>query len=357
MHYVVVAKKEYKTMTNERKRYSEITILYVIATLMILVCHIFQGTFRALGTPEPQIINLIHRIMGVGVPVFLFTGGFLAGIKKIENGKEWLIKKCQRILIPFFIVFLLLTAIYLIIGTKVSLKQFFILLFDLQGLQNYFLVNVNFYVAPVGMGHFWYVSIYLICSLLTVVLNKYYEKINLKIILIALFVLQPVLLLCHIHIIYVLAYFIGYYVSKNKVELTNKKYVILTCVTIFLMALRVVLRKFTDGTLYYDFLLVPTQDMILGIWIFATVFFIRKKFPNLIDRIAEIKVVKVCASLTLEIYLIHSITIMSEISVFKFIDNIWVANAAAVVITAVLSLLLQKATNKINGFINSRKAA
>ncbi len=346
-------------MANERKRYSEITILYVAATLIIFVNHTIQGISHAVGAPTSGthvvIKQIITSIGAAGVPIFLFTGGFLAGIKKIENGKEWIIKKCQRILIPFFIVFLLLTVIYLIIGAKVSLKQFFILLFDLQGLQNYFLINVNFYTAPAGMGHFWYVSIYLICSLLTVVLNKYYERINLKIILIALFVLQPILLLCHIHIIYILAYFIGYYVSKSKIELSNKKYVILTCVVIFLMALRVVLRKFIDGILYYDFLVAPTQNMILGIWIFATVFFIRKKLPDLVDRIAEIKFVKVCASLTLEIYLIHFITVMSEISVFKIIDNIWVANAAAVVITAILAVLLQKATNKINGFIDSKK--
>ena len=73
-----------------------------------------------------------------------------------------LLKSLKRILIPLYVFMLYLLNIYLINGNHINLINWIAYIFDLQGFQIY----VH------GAEHLWYLTIIMICYLITPILNK-----------------------------------------------------------------------------------------------------------------------------------------------------------------------------------------
>lgn len=336
-------------MTNTRKWYSEIVLLHCIGMLMILICHIAQvkGYFE------------IGELLASGVPLFLFISGFLVGIKPVPHNIAWLAKKAKRILVPYYILLIAVLVLYLILQTEpFQIKQWIILFADLQGLTNFLFYNdVTGYYSPLaqGIGHFWFVTIIMLCYLLVPLFEKvcefrFWERHTGAILLATVLVLQPILLFYNVQISSIVVFYLGYLFAKNGIEMNGKRFIAVTLAMILLFCCRLSLRNYIDGTVIYNQYIACLSNYAIGLWIVALFFFLRIRMPKIIDGIASWKFVLWLESIIYEIYLVHHIIIKGSWSLYQFGYNTVLTTVVVIAATICLSLALKYAT----AFVTSR---
>lgn len=88
-------------MIDSRNRQNSVSIIRFIALCMIIVCHITQYY-------DLEICNWFN----VGVQIFLCISGFLFSNKEIDNIPKFLNKRFLKVLIPYYIVFILYGILY-----------------------------------------------------------------------------------------------------------------------------------------------------------------------------------------------------------------------------------------------------
>lgn len=338
----------------DKKRFSYIVILHCIGVLMILFCHFAQEMKN----------NIIGELLASGVPLFLFISGYLTGLKTTSISYKWLKRKGIRILVPYYVVLITVFITFIIIESKeVHPLQWIVLTFNFQGLTNYIVFNDTVgYYSPLnqGLGHFWYVSVIMVCYVIIIIFSRIYdmsktlrENNKLRIILLCLtvFLLQPVLLFYNVHINYLVIFILGWLYARNELVLTVKKYSFITSLMFAGVLLRLLAKEYIDGTLIYDKYIVTISSDIIGIWIFISMIYVYKLYPEIIDRLAHFKAVIFLESIIYEFYLIHHIVTKGSWSLFKVFDNFYVAMLVIIVITIVLSVILKHIVNIISQFI------
>ena len=332
------------------KQYPEIVILYVLATIMVVFCHVIQWSGL-----NGRLFNYLHQIVAAGVPLFLFISGFLTGEKKIINPWGWLKKKTIRIYIPFAIVTLSTLVSYAIVDDSLfDFKQASILLLNLQGLQNFLIINFDFYHAPVGLGHLWFSSIIVLCFAMAAIGSRFSCDVNrCKVVWIIGIILQHGLVFLHIELTYVLTFFAGYIANRIIREYATRHFALITCLMLVSLGGRIVLQRYFDNTDFYTYTVAPIQTSILGIWCFVAVFFFGRITPVLTQKIASFKIVQFIAGLTFEFYLVHSIVLAGAVNVFSFVSNKIIANIIAVLLTLLLAWIVHKISSWISRIISA----
>lgn len=242
-----------------------ISIVYVrtLAALMIFICHLLyiSGSFN------------ISMWFNTGVPLFFIISAYL--ISKRKFNKETLavfyIKRIKSIFIPYEIYLLAIVLALYIINKPPSIKG--ILMYSL-GLAGFAKEGV------LGLGHFWYITVLLICYLIApIILNICREKNNYKqgIFLCLIITAQFLLFLTWkypaygIHVgtyIFSLCYFFKRNEKNKKYEL--KLWIILA---ILISIIRLILDPIfmeMEYNIYfmYDSLFQPTSRFILAMAIF-----------------------------------------------------------------------------------------
>lgn len=103
---------------------SLLSLLRILATGSIIVCHILQ-----------TLDNRWAYIFNVGVQVFFVLSGYLYGHKTITGWGSWLKGRFQKLYIPFIIAVLFFMVFYLITGMyEVTPKILLVYVLNLQGL-------------------------------------------------------------------------------------------------------------------------------------------------------------------------------------------------------------------------------
>lgn len=295
-------------------------------------------------------MSLVHNFVACGVPLFLFVGGGLCAKSSIKNTKLWIWRKVIRILVPYYIILLPILIFYLIQNENlVSISQFFILIFDLQGLQNFFIINFDFYTAPQGLGHLWYVTIVLIGYLLIAFLERYTKgkKSIILLLIIVSFILQPFLCLVHIQSIYLFTFVLGYVYVKNCKLPIKTQLVFTTFLFVGSTGVRLLFRHKYDGTIFYDYVIAPYHLVFTAIWIFVLIFFLRNQWPKQIDNIGKSPVALFVDSIIYEIYLIHSVTLAGKYSVYSITQSLVLANCVSLVLTVILAVIVNRGSAQI----------
>mgnify|MGYP002852618695 CR=1 FL=1 len=327
-------------MTNTRKWYSEIVLLHCVGMLMILFAHIAHAN---------GYMN-VGELLITGVPLFLFVSGFLVGVKPVPHDMAWLLKKAKRILVPYYILLIVVLILYLLLQTEpFKIKQWIILFADLQGLTNFLFYNdLTGYYSPLaqGLGHFWFVTIIMLCYLLVPLFEKYassgfWKKHSIAIIVTTVFVVQPVLLFYNVQISALVVFFLGYLFAKNGIEMTGKKFISMTLAMILLFGCRLIMRNYIDGTVIYNRYIANLSNYAIGLWIVALFFYLRIRIPKIIDGISSWRFVLWLESIIYEIYLVHHIIIKGSYSIYRYVDNSFIATIIVIMITALFSIVLQ----------------
>lgn len=323
-----------------RKWYSEIVLLHCVGMLMILFAHIAHAN---------GYMN-VGELLITGVPLFLFVSGFLVGVKPVPHNMTWLQKKAKRILVPYYILLIVVLILYLLLQTEpFRIKQWIILFADLQGLTNFLFYNdLTGYYSPLaqGLGHFWFVTIIMICYLLVPLFEKICEfrswkKHSISIIVTTVLVLQPLLLFYNVQISAFVVFFLGYLFAKNGIKMTGKSFISMTVAIILLFGCRLIMRNYIDGTIIYDHYIANLSNYSIGIWIVALFFYLRIRMPKIIDCISSWKFVLWLESIIYEIYLVHHIIIKGSYSIYRYVDNSFIATIIVIMITALFSIVLQ----------------
>lgn len=245
-------------MNNKKFDYS-VSIIRILATSFILICHLL-----------PQNLSWATQFFNVGVYIFLLISGFLYGNKKIKSFPYWLYSRFLKIFIPVII-----TAIFVALITNIfvdiDILPLFTYAFNLQGLnflQGYF--SLPFYH---GLAHLWFVTVIMICYLLTIALKHFEEKTPSTksiavLIIISLVTISIVSSFLKIYIYYFIAYFTGYFFAKYLHKFTIKSCIFITLITIFSVAIRLITKNHFDNTVLYSHIIIPITHTTIAIWFF-----------------------------------------------------------------------------------------
>lgn len=273
------------------------------------------------------------------VSIFIIISGYLYGKKEIKEGYfRWIRKRAKRILVPmyFFMIFLLI--VNLVIGLDIRIANWIIYMFNLQGLQIY----VN------GAEHLWYLTIIMVCYLITPILNKYRTKISNKklIIYISMGILLQLItsyfinMQIGIYLIYVLLYIVAYIIGYKVNIIISMK---LMFISLFLAGisgiLRIGSRVLFDNSILYNAIIVGyTQGLIAFCIFYIFIYIFRDAKKN--------KVINFFDSISFEIYLVHYMYIVGPLRIMGLTNSFIVNTIITLTITIVTAIGLKKICKK-----------
>lgn len=305
---------------------------------MILACHIFQ-----------YYNNFLAFHFNAGVYVFLLISGFIFGQRKITKPFEFYKKRFIRILIPYYILIVLYTIIYIIffkseISTIDILTNFFCVQWFFGGISN--------------TGHLWYITCILICYLITPLLQKflYHIKDNKKIILLLSigFIISLISSkIFGLNLFSIFVYIFGYTVSNKDMffneNLKKEKIHLIIAIGFLFEFVRIVFDIIKiSPTMFY----IEPSKLLLSISIILTCFLLSKiaineKFVSFIDRYSYY------------FYLTHHMFILGNLSILQLTKNI---NYLYIIITLFFTLLsgiilayLTKIAEKLLNHLNRKE--
>ena len=317
-----------------------VTLLHVIGMAMVFLCHIFQDVG----------IYSLGELFIAAVPLFLFVAGFLSGRKTITNGKNWVLRKLQRIWIPTALFFVITYLIYdLLEIEEVTTFRWIFSLLNLQGL-NYTYWKFDYYGAMSGCGHLWFTTTIMFSYFLTPLAQripvrrcKCWKKALISLLVLAV---QAGLLLLGFQLSYLVTYFFGYFVAKEPVRTDKKWYCLISFLMVTMVAVRFILRMYIDGSIFYDRYIALISAAAVGVWIFYTVYFLEVQFPKLF-AILNCPLLWWLERLSFYFYITHYAFLRGHYCVWNLTDNRVMGYILVAVFGAVSALLLQLLSEKV----------
>ena len=309
-------------------RDKSIQIIRIIAMFSIILCHLMQEMDNGLLIKSAQFFN-------VGVYIFLFISGLLYGRKKIDNNKKWIIKRFKTIMIPIYI-FIIVLSIILLFQNNFNFKYILIYLFDAQ----------YFFGGTVGSGHLWFVTIIMICYLITLLLNKYKKLFSKKIFLFILVASAIIISIYSVKYSLLLWYIILYIIGYNFNE--KKNYSIIFSIILFVISFlgRLISQKYFDGTFIYDGIFVPLFQISLAISIYLILKYLCLILEKLFDKFS--KVINHLDSISYYIYISHYIFFVGPVRTLGITNNLLLNILITLVSSYIFALVLKYITDKIN---------
>lgn len=323
-----------------------ISILRVAGMFSIVICH-FTGW---LG------IAFLQQFFNFGVYLFLFISGFLYANKDITNYGRWFLSRLEKILIPYYLFAIPVIIIYYCFNS-IDIFEILKYLFCLQGL-NFVLNGVQFTeIAP--LGNLWFITIILICYLLTIIVKKIEKNKKprasvVTIILVAAFAVSSVLNYFSIPCIslgYFITYFIGYYISKFKVKNSIFSFSILgVCLFAVSIIFRLLGKAYLDESNQSAYLIIASVTH-LGVAVSSYFFvaFLTEKV-NLLGKLAKSKIWTALDKISYCIYITHYAFLHSITSV----DNFGLSKPLTIVLFMVFTLVSALLIYWVNGIIQKR---
>lgn len=306
-----------------------IQITRIVAMFMIIICHLIQG--------GNKYIRMTAQFFNVGVFVFIFISGYLYGVKEIKNPKKWLVDRFFKIMIPVYIFMIFIFGLQIFVLHNFEMKYIFIYLFDLQFV----------FGGVLGAQHLWFLTVIMICYIITPILYKNKEKLlkNYKIILLVIAILAVLLSFVRQEIgrtfMYILLY-VSAYVYRNTKKDKKKSKILLVISIITIFAIRIVARMFWDGTVFYDTIIVCFTQILLAYNIYW--------FLNEIFKDIEIKnndIINHLDTISYYVYITHMIFMTGPVRTMGMTANILVNSVISVGLTWITGVVLYKLTNFI----------
>lgn len=277
-----------------------ISLIRVIGMVMIICCHLFSW----LG------ISALSQLFNVGIFVFLIISGWLYSNKEIDKPLIWLKRRWEKLCIPIIIWMILVSAYSVIVHHEYpSGIEVIILTLNLQGIAWVFTILPkmgSYGTALIGLSHLWFVTVIFICYVLVVaVKNKesYIKRHNTLICYCSLFALIIAAFL-GINLIYFICFFIGYAVGQGNKQFKKRQVIFSTLIMIISLVVRLISKKYIDGTVLYDTIVVGISHTILALWIFLIVSYIGNT-SSVVDALSKSKIIRYFDVNSYFIYITH----------------------------------------------------
>ena len=299
-----------------------ISNIRVMAMILIVSCHITQGYNQQ-----------IAFILNVGVQLFFLISGFLYGKVEIPSAMDFYKKRIVKIYIPFIIVVLFFAGIYTFFGIEhVSLGQLIPYAFNLQT-----------FAKPIeGFNHMWFLSVIMICYLITPI-AKFLLK-NRPSLFISLLLLTSVVEFVFVQKMYSMAAWIVLYLFGMCIGCFDTKLVNLITTIISGGGLAILMVFFQWSRLtdpiwaHYSVWL----HCVLAIFLFGVLYAILTKIDIKLPEC-----LRFVNNISYEVYLVHHILILGPLSLLFVTSSETINILLILIITFVLSYALNQLMNLI----------
>lgn len=308
-----------------------ISVIRVISMIIIIVGH----WCRMVGIEDYQLTS-------IGVEIFLIISGYLYGKKAISNKKVWLTGRLKRVIFPYWVVLLVAITVRIIFDFGVNPLSVVLYALNLQGINRVFL-NLK-YTAVFGVGQTWFLTVLMLSYFIMLLIKqKKIEHIITKhkwISLSTAILIQCVLLLIGVQIVYILCFFTGYFIEKLPSFKNKKQFALLTLSLLLVAAVRIISRKYIDGTMIYDQVIARWSFILLAIWIIAMINGICQIFIRAVNKITSTKQWRFIDFASYPLYLTHFIFMSGELATVNFVNNVFAASILSVLLTAIYTIIL-----------------
>ena len=308
-----------KEITPQQK--NAITIVRVLSMLMIITCHILQGYNR----PSAFLFN-------VGVQIFFLLSGFLYGKIEIKSITLFVKKRFVKLYVPFILIVLCCAMVYMIFNVAdVSIRTIVPYILNIQGF-------VGEGIA--GLNHLWFLSVLMICYFITPIAQKIlkYKSILFVVVWIILCIIEfGVIQKMQSVAAWVMLYLLGMFWGKMKIIWINIGLLVTSTIISFVMMCFLKMEYLTDPHMVrYSIGL----HYVLALCIVSVLYCALGKIEFCMP-----KWLQYCNDVSYEVYLIHHILILGPLSLL-FLTPIKAINIVLIiVITLVLSHLLNRLMN------------
>jgi len=305
-----------------------IQITRIVAMFMIIICHLVQEF-------DNRYIQMTSQFFNVGVFIFIFISGYLYGTKNIDNPKKWIWNRFTKIMIPVYIFMIFIFGLEICVLHNFEIKYVFIYLFDLQ-----FILG-----TVLGAQHLWFLTIIMICYIITPILYKNKEKLlkNYKIVLVMISILGIGLSYVQQDLgrtfLYLLLYISAYVYRNIKVDKRKSK-ILLGVSIIGLFAIRLVTRKFWDGTILYNTLVVCFTQILLAYNIY---WFLNELFKNV--KIENVLVINHLDTISYYVYITHIMFMTGPVRTMGITNNMILNSFISVGLAWITGIILYKVVN------------
>lgn len=306
-----------------------------VAMSMIVLCHFCQ------------IIGLVKMStwLNVGVQVFFVLSAKLLANKNFDSCTEiggFLKSRILRIFIPVWIYLFALVPVLYVVGRGPEIISLVLYCIGLAGFTT---------SGVLGLGHFWYISVLLICYVIVPVLYKISKHCEEKGKLQSFLIKSIVPLIAIVSFLFIknkhyginIALFCFAYFFFRQ-EKSNPDWYKGKAVKLFPIALVFsVVRLFADTTgvvsnAYYDGVFVALSKVFFGAFLF---FFIYEILSRTNAR--ESRIIKFISNASYEIYIVHQFVLLALYEFISFFQNgvvgktaFFVCAMAVIVINAVV---------------------
>lgn len=290
---------------NYSKKNISIQLIRVIAMFMIIMDHILACLMFPMQSVIVQVFNS-------GVFIFLLISGFLFGKRNINNWGKWLKRRLFRICIPLWIFMIIDFIVEAVLWGNFNIKYVLIYAFNLQGI-----LGVN-----IGGTNLWFLTLIMICYLITPFLQWIKQKSFGKNFWIAAFTIMVALQIilayttdigmvlghtlswCVIAIgMYVAGYFAGNRILSD--NMGKKRIIILTVFMVIAVSIVFAFHHMYDGQVVYDRIVIFYGMVIVDLWICTVIY----KIGLYVKQGWVKKIVDHLDSISYEFYIVHGLII------------------------------------------------
>ena len=322
---------------------ANLSCVRLIATLMIISCHILQG----LDLEAAFWVN-------VGVQIFFVLSGYLYSKKEITDIKQFYKKQYRKIIAPYIILVIILFTTLTILKLPMIDNKFTLL--------GIFLGFQNWTGTSAILSHTWFISYILLCYLITPILKKIkifnntenYLKTILGFIVLAL-VLQLFISYRVINIIgsYILLYIAGYILGNTDSKKIPRICIAIVALTLLILPLRIWIQYYDPVRLinFINYFKIGSSDFIsyhhglIGISLFLIIMIIFKK-------IKYNKLLYYSDKYSYYIYLVHQIFILKNFSLLNITQSLLLNVILIIIATIISALVLYYLTKLLNLIID-----
>lgn len=227
-----------------------ISTVRLIAMLGIVICHTI-GYYTFI----PQHENL-GQLFNSGVGIFLFISGLLYGLKSKQYTISFFVNRYLKIGLP---VAIWITFLFVIQGCP-SIRGWLVLLFNLEGLSFVFeplAMRTHLY----GVGPLWFITVIFMCYLLLPLLEqikKHCSRVQIGLITLFSWCVAFAAGLGGVRLGYFSLFLLGFFWpvlfpnTRRQLKRRNIDFFVLIPAMLFGIALRLVFRRYFDGTNFYN---------------------------------------------------------------------------------------------------------
>lgn len=295
--------KEYRNGDEERDW--TISLTRVAGMLMIIGCHLSSW----LG------INTLAMILNVGVYVFLLISGMLYANRGIGNYQAFLRKRWAKLCIPMYYLLFALVGYMMLAHSTGIVKSIPIYLLNLQGID--FILPIKNMLHVTGMEHLWFLTIIELCYIAIVIVK--YRKIDVHTtsVFLVFILLDVVLAFKGISLQYFLTFLIGYSMSKELKNTEKMKYAQISCCMVLAMVIRLLGRRYADGTILYDNIIVSFTHIVLAVWIYQTIALFFNLCPKASESLVKSRTMCWLEKMSLYLYMTHYMFLVGPFHISK----------------------------------------